>query len=47
MSLIKIEPALRDMIHILGLDPEIEAIKIFNMGPSTIHIYDSLHWSLW
>ena len=32
MSLIKIEPALRDMIHILGLDPEIEAIKIFNMG---------------
>lgn len=32
MSLIKIEPALRGMIHILGLDPEIEAIKIFNMG---------------
>jgi len=32
MSLIKIEPALRDMIHGLGSNPEMEAIKIFNMG---------------
>ena len=32
MSLIKIEPALRDMIHGLGSDPEMEAVKIFNMG---------------
>ena len=32
MSLIKIEPALRDMIHGLGSNPETEAIKIFNMG---------------
>ncbi|MDP2799041.1 MAG: hypothetical protein Q8O60_04045 [Deltaproteobacteria bacterium] len=32
MSLIKIEPALRDMIHALGPDPEMEAIKIFNVG---------------
>jgi hypothetical protein len=32
MSLIKIEPALRDMIHGLGSDPETEAVKIFNMG---------------
>ena len=32
MSLIKIEPALRDMIHSLGSDPEVEAAKIFNMG---------------
>ncbi len=32
MSLIKIEPALRDMIDGLGSNPEMEAIKIFNMG---------------
>jgi len=32
MSLIKIEPALKDMIHSLGSDPETEAVKIFNMG---------------
>jgi hypothetical protein len=32
MSLIKIEPALRDMMHGLGSNPEMEAIKIFNMG---------------
>ena len=32
MSLIKIEPLLRDMIHGLGSDPEMEAVKIFNMG---------------
>ena len=32
MPLIKIEPALKDMIHSLGSDPEIESIKIFNMG---------------
>lgn len=32
MSLIKIEPALRDMIRGLGSDPETEAVKIFNMG---------------
>jgi hypothetical protein len=30
MSLIKIEPALRDMIHGLGSNPEMEAVKIFN-----------------
>ena len=30
MSLIKIEPALKDMIHSLGADPETEAVKIFN-----------------
>lgn len=32
MPLIKIEPALRDMIHGLGSDPETEAVRIFNMG---------------
>ena len=32
MSLIKIEPALKDMIHNLGYDPEMEAVKIFNIG---------------
>ena len=32
MSLIRIEPALRDMIHGLGSDPETEAVKIFSMG---------------
>jgi len=32
MSLIRIEPALRDMIHGLGSDPETEAVRIFNMG---------------
>lgn len=32
MSLIKIEPELKDMIHSLGSDPETEAVKIFNMG---------------
>ena len=32
MSLIKIEPALKDMIYSLGSDPETEAVKIFNMG---------------
>jgi hypothetical protein len=32
MSLIKIEPALKDIIHSLGSDPETEAVKIFNMG---------------
>ncbi len=32
MSLITIEPTLRDMIHGLGSDPETEAVKIFNMG---------------
>ncbi len=32
MPLIKIEPALRDMIHRLGSDPEMEAVKIFNKG---------------
>jgi hypothetical protein len=32
MSLIKLEPALEDMIHGLGIDPETEAVKIFNMG---------------
>jgi len=32
MSLIKIEPLLKDMIHGLGSDPEMEAVKIFNMG---------------
>ena len=32
MSLIKIEPALRDMIHGLGSNPEMEAVKIFSMG---------------
>jgi hypothetical protein len=32
MSLIKIEPALKDMIHSLGSDPETEAIRIFNIG---------------
>ena len=32
MSLIKIEPALKDMFHSLGSDPETEAVKIFNMG---------------
>jgi hypothetical protein len=32
MPFIKIEPALKDMIHSLGSDPETEAVKIFNMG---------------
>jgi hypothetical protein len=32
MSLIKLEPALEDMILGLGTDPETEAVKIFNMG---------------
>jgi len=32
MSLIKIEPALRDVIQGLGSDPEMEAVKIFHMG---------------
>ena len=32
MPLIKIEPALKDIINALGPDPDIEAIKIFNMG---------------
>lgn len=32
MSLITIEPTLRDMIHGLGSDPETEAVRIFNMG---------------
>jgi len=32
MSLIKVEPELRDIIHSLGPDPETEAVKIFNMG---------------
>ena len=32
MLLIKIEPALKDMICSLGSDPETEAVKIFNMG---------------
>jgi hypothetical protein len=32
MSLIKIEPALKDLIHSLGSDAETEAVKIFNMG---------------
>ncbi|HDL07453.1 MAG TPA: hypothetical protein ENG35_01795 [Desulfobacteraceae bacterium] len=32
MSLIKIEPALRDMIHGFGSDAETEVIKIFNKG---------------
>lgn len=32
MPLIKIEPVLKDIINALGPDPDIEAIKIFNMG---------------
>jgi len=32
MSLIKIEPELKDLIHSLGSDAEREAVKIFNMG---------------
>jgi len=32
MPWIKIEPALREVIHALGSDPEMEAVKIFNMG---------------
>jgi len=32
MSLIKIEPELKDLIHSLGSDAEAEAVKIFNMG---------------
>lgn len=32
MPWIKIEPALRELIHALGPDPDIEALKIFNMG---------------
>ena len=32
MSLIKIEPALKDLILSLGSDAETEAVKIFNMG---------------
>ena len=32
MPLIKIELALKDIINALGPDPDIEAIKIFNMG---------------
>ncbi len=32
MSLIKIEPALKDVIQGLGSDPEMEAVKIFHMG---------------
>jgi len=31
MSLIKIEPALRDVIQGLGSDPEMEAVKIFHI----------------
>ena len=32
MPLIKIEPAFKDMLYSLGHDPEMEAVKIFNMG---------------
>ena len=32
MPLIKIEPALKDIINDLGPDPDIEAVKIFNIG---------------